>query len=119
MTETEEIEERPVVLGISDDFQTEIVAGLEEGAAYALSVWALAEGDAQVACGYDLTGGKELNDATWIAEAAPAGDGWRRYTARVTPARDRLTVWLSWQGGRGWADDISLVRHDPDLDAVR
>ncbi|MFC1984044.1 efflux RND transporter periplasmic adaptor subunit [Chloroflexota bacterium] len=29
--ESEKIEERPVVLGISDDFQTEIVDGLEEG----------------------------------------------------------------------------------------
>jgi hypothetical protein len=97
----------------------QVVAGLEEGATYALSVWVLGEQDAQVACGYDLAGGKELGDATWIAEAAPAGDGWRHYTVRLTPARDRLTIWLSWQGGRGWADDISLVRHDPDLDAVR
>ena len=36
----EQIEERPVVIGISDGYQTEIVAGLEEGEIVAIEIGA-------------------------------------------------------------------------------
>ena len=96
----------------------QIVVGLEEGAACDLSLWVLPDEGAAVACGYDLAGGKELANATWLAEPAPTDAGWLHYTARLTPEKDRLTIWLSWTEGGGVVDDVSLTRHDADLDAA-
>jgi len=97
----------------------QIVAGLEEGAAYDLSLWVLPEQGEAIRCGYDLTGGRKLADATWLAKPVPTDADWQHYAAGLTPERDRVTIWLSWTEGAGVVDDVSLTRHDPDLDIAQ
>lgn len=93
----------------------QVVVGLEQGVAYALSAWLRADAGAKVGCGYDPAGGSDVAQVTWLPEPAPDAHGWRHYQAQVTPQQDRISVWIVASGGRAWADDISLVRHDPDL----
>jgi len=93
----------------------QVVAGLQAGTRYQLNAWLRSALGGQAACGYSLSGDVDVAKASWLPEPPTGPDGWCQYQAQIVPQEDRITIWLAGSAGPVWADDISLIRHDPDV----